>query len=281
MMSMLSSASLFSMASAGTLPSVRSSMAPSGKRKSALAVAGIPQASRVRGMPLSETVGRGGKTGAMLAGATGKAVTKTGTSGIVAHPGPSAGRGRGKSKKRLLSGLAARQFVRKFRKLPPPRQSRWFVRAKAQLEQLWEEAAVVDRDRSFFRRAHCYGAFTISKAVAVAMHLQLLTVHCKSKAFVVSLILQRERCIAATKDEIREFHVVWEKRQVRLASSARAVATAPHLQFVFPLQRYYKTLERPIIGRDEEFEVVRKEQRIRLRALLLSLVSEGRRIINS
>ena len=58
---------------------------------------------------------------------------------VTAHPGAAETLGLP-----MVRGVVARAFIKRFNKLAPAHQAKWYARAREQLEQLWEEAGVHD-----------------------------------------------------------------------------------------------------------------------------------------
>lgn len=56
---------------------------------------------------------------------------------VTAHPGAAEALGLP-----MVRGVVARAFIKRFNKLAPAHQAKWYARAHEQLEQLWEEAGV-------------------------------------------------------------------------------------------------------------------------------------------
>ena len=149
----------------------------------------------------------------------------------------------------LLGSAAVQELSQTLHKLVPNRQILWFGRLKQQLYSLWGAAFVRSADQQLFRRAHCVGGYTHSKGIAVALHVQVLSLYLTEKQICWACILHRENCLKALRWQLKEFASAQR-------SYNRAAAKRP----------------RPAIGVDHEWETIRRGFRARIRTLLLSLL---------
>jgi len=88
-------------------------------------------------------------------------------------------------------------------------QEVWAVRAKGQLERLWEAAKMSRRDRDVFADAHCDPPMTASKAVAVAQHLSLLAEHVGALDTIKAAIRAREEGLRLLHSVLADFASCW------------------------------------------------------------------------
>ena len=155
-------------------------------------------------------------------------------------PGPRSG---------VFSSAAVQALLGKIRQLEASQQVVWFSRMKQQLDSLWNAAYVHSADQQVFRRAHCVGGFTSSKGVAVALHVQVLVTFLTEKQTCWACILHREKCLKALRWQLQDF--AHGQRCFAKAATNRA---------------------RQVIGVDQEWEIIRRGFRARIRTLLLSLL---------
>lgn len=146
-------------------------------------------------------------------------------------------------------GIALKAFAHAFEHLDSKRQLMWFSRAKEQLERLWQCAHVAQADRQLFRKAHCLGGMTVSKALALALHLQVLVLHMQSKTSAWATLVEREKCLKLLRSKLQAF------------SEAKAA-----------YERVAAQRPRPAIGQDDEWHTIRRTFRAQVRVMLLSLL---------
>ncbi len=118
---------------------------------------------------------------------------------------------------------AIARLVVAFEALTEKRRDVWGERALLQLERLWAEAKVSERDRQVFRSAHCEPPMTASKAVAVAQHLSLLSQHCASLESVKAAARARERGVAMLRKVLTDALDGWPSRATGPAAQASRV----------------------------------------------------------
>lgn len=109
---------------------------------------------------------------------------------------------------------AIARLVVAFDALADERRDVWGQRALLQLERLWAEAKVSERDRQVFRSAHCEPPMTASKAVAVAQHLSLLAEHSASLEAVKAAARAREDGMAMLRKVLADALDGWPRQAV-------------------------------------------------------------------